>query len=147
MESSDRFEEAIERERLHTAADQGDLAEVQRLIAKGHPVDTFASALGWTPLHFAAVGGHLDVMKALLAAGADVDACEPRRNGNTPLRQVAGECTFAVAKALVDAGADPRIPGWMRLTALDEAARRTDFEGPAVRDCLLAAARRLDGGA
>ena len=68
-------------------------------------------------------------MQVLLEAGADVNASEEARIGNTPLREVAAECSLAVAKCLVDAGADPRIPGWMQLTALHKAEGRKDDQG------------------
>ena len=56
-------------------------------------------------------------MRVLVEAGADVNAHEEARIGNTPLREVADECSLAVATFLVDSGAHPRIPGWMQLTA------------------------------
>lgn len=59
-------------------------------------------------------------MNALLAVGADV---KPMMSviGNTPLREVAANCSYEVAKILIEAGADPTIPGWMQITALHQA--------------------------
>jgi hypothetical protein len=82
-------------------------------------------------------------MRVLLEAGADVNAHEEARIGNTPLRNVAGECSLAVATLLVDAGADPRIPGWMQLTALRKAEDRKDEEGQRVYALLKTVSDRL----
>ena len=84
-------------------------------------------------------------MRVLLEAGADVNAHEEARIGNTPLRDVAAECSLAVATFLVDSGADPRIPGWMQLTALHKAEGRKDDEGQRVYALLKSVADRLGG--
>ena len=72
-----------------------------------------------------------------------MNAHDEARIGNTPLREVAGRCSYEVAKLLVDAGADPRIPGWMQITALDESARRKEPEGVRVHELLWASAEKL----
>ena len=84
-------------------------------------------------------------MRALLEAGADVNANEEARIGNTPLRDVADKCSLPVARLLVDSGADPRIPGWMQLTALHKAGKRKDTEGQRVYALLKNVAHRLSG--
>ncbi len=61
---------------LHRAAQRGDLAGVQQLLAEGIPVDT-RSTRGDTALMLAAERGHTEIVQALLAARADVHA----RNG------------------------------------------------------------------
>jgi ankyrin repeat protein len=93
------------------------MARLRELLAEGRSPNAF-DEISKTPLHYAAESGHIDIMRVLLEAGADVNANEEARIGNTPLRGVADECSLAVAKFLVDSGADPRIPGWMQLTAL-----------------------------
>ena len=133
-------EDSFERERLHFAAADGDMARVLALIAEGAPLDAFDD-LGRTALHYAAERGHLDIMRALVDAGADVNAHDESRIGDTPLRSVAGNCSYAVAKLLVDAGADPSIPGWMQLTALDASRDRKKPEGKRVHDLLERAAK------
>jgi ankyrin repeat protein len=102
--------------------------------------------LSRTPFHYAAEKGNFEIMQILLDAGADVNAIDEPRIGNTPLRDVADECSLAVATFLVNAGADPRIPGWMQLTALDEAADRQDEEGRRVYALLKSVADRLNDG-
>lgn len=56
-------------EALHRAAEDGDLAEVQRLVAAGVPIDTDIE--GWTPLMEAADRAHVEVCRFLLEHGAN----------------------------------------------------------------------------
>ena len=132
----------FEREQLHFAAQHGDVAEVERLLKAGYQPNVFDD-LSRTPLHYAAERGHLQVMEVLIASGADVNAHDERTIGNTPLREVAGHCSYEVAKILIDASADPMIPGWMQITALHKARERTEPEGLRVRQLLEQAAERF----
>lgn len=128
-----QLEEEFERERLHWAVQRGDVEEVKRLVSLGDDPNAFDSSIhmGWTPLHYAVIDGHLEIMQLLLAAGADVNANDESVIGNTPLREVAENCSYEVAKLLIDAGADPTIPGWMQLTAIHVAQERKKPEGVA----------------
>jgi ankyrin repeat protein len=141
-EQRDDFDAQMEREQLHHAAQDGDLNRVRQLIAEGFSVNAFDDDVHWTPLHYAATKGHLDVMKALIEAGADVNAHDEARIGNTPLGEVAGNCSYEVAKVLIDGGADPRIPGWMQITALQHSAERKRPEGVRVHELLRQATDR-----
>jgi len=85
---------------------------------------------------------HVDVAQHLIEHGADVNARHEPSLGNTPLAEVAATCSHVIAKMLVDAGADPTIPGWMQLTALDRARKRKRGDGPAVYELLVRAAAR-----
>lgn len=142
MSDSDYLPDEFNRERLHFAAQDGDLDEVRQLLDEGYPPSDFDD-LGKTPLHYAAERGHVDVIKTLLAAGADVNAHDERVIGNTPLREIASNCSYEIAKMLIDAGADPTIPGWMQITALHQARERKRPEGVQVRQLLEDAAARL----
>ncbi|MFP4009912.1 MAG: hypothetical protein ACLFV6_18220, partial [Spirulinaceae cyanobacterium] len=70
--------------------------------------------------------------------------------GDTPLGHVAQECSLAMAKVLLDAGANPLIPGMMQLTPLDRAERRKRPDGRKVYELLLGVAQSrfhyYDGG-
>ncbi|MDB5296435.1 MAG: hypothetical protein JWO31_2418 [Phycisphaerales bacterium] len=130
----------LQREQLHRAARDGDLSRVEALLRAKYPVNRFDD-LGHTPLHYAVGGEHLEVIARLIRAGANVNAHDERTIGNTPLSDHADACSYEAAKLLVDAGADPTIPGWMQLTALDRARKRADAER--VRRLLSDAAERL----
>jgi ankyrin repeat protein len=129
----------FEREQLHFAAQDGDVNRLREVLARGHPVNAFDD-IGMTPLHYAARGEHYEAAEFLIRSGADVNAHDESRIGNTPLGQVAGECSLRMAHLLVDAGADPTIPGWMQLTALHRAENRKQGDGPQVYELLLKAA-------
>jgi ankyrin repeat protein len=139
----DELQDEFDQSDLHFAAQDGDLTRVQQLLADGRSPNAF-DEISKTPLHYAAEAGHIDIMRVLLEAGADVNAHEEARIGNTPLGEVAGNCSLAVATFLVDSGADPRIPGWMQLTALHKAEERKGHEGQRVHALLKTVADRLD---
>jgi ankyrin repeat protein len=83
-----------------------------------------------------------DAAEFLIEAGANVNANEEEKAGDTPLAAVAETCSLAMARILVEAGADPTIPGWMQLTALDRAERRNDPDAAAIQELLQGAAKR-----
>lgn len=129
-------------EQLHRAAADGDVERVHELLSASYDPNVFDD-LDWTPLHYAVEQEHLDVMRALIDAGANVNAHNEERIGNTVLREFADRCSYEVAKCLVEAGADPTIPGWMAITALDQARGRKKPEGVRVYELLLEQAKRL----
>lgn len=131
----------FQRERLHQAASAGDLARVNDLIERKYPLNRFDD-LRKTPLHYAVEDNRLEVVQRLIEAGANVNAHDERWNGNTPLSDNAGECTYEMAKVLVDAGADPTIRGWMQMNAIDRARKRKDANGRKIVRLLEEAARR-----
>ena len=130
------MDELNDNERLQLAAEDGDLEKVKRLVDSGADI-SFADELGMTALHYAAKGEHLPVMRFLIDAGADVNAHDEQRAGETPLGEVAQECSFEVAEILIEAGADPTIPGFMQITALHRAERRKKPEGQRVYQLML----------
>jgi ankyrin repeat protein len=127
---------------LHHAAQRGDIDAVKEFLARGSDINAF-DEISFTPLHHAAKEGHLDLVKVLLEAGADVNAHEEARIGNTPLGDIAGNCSLETARVLIAAGADPTIRGWMQLSALDRAQDRKKAEGRRVYELLVEAARRF----
>jgi ankyrin repeat protein len=66
---------------LHDAVQQGNLAEVKRLLDAGHDVNA-ADEGGATPLHVAAFQGDHDMVQLLLGRGADRSARDA--DGDTP---------------------------------------------------------------
>lgn len=121
---------------LMEAAANGDVAQVERLIKQGEPVNAVTDQ--GTALTRAAAGGHREVVRRLLIAGADpnlgVDQGQPSplhymvaagdtqsmralilsgaaldhpdANGLTPLALAARNGSLSVAKVLIQAGAN-----------------------------------------
>lgn len=98
---------------LMLAALKGLTEICQQLIELGADVNK----PGWTPLHYAASNGHLSVMALLLDHHAYIDAASP--NGTTPLMMAARYGSFAAAKLLLEAGADPSLKNDLGLSAVD----------------------------
>jgi ankyrin repeat protein len=138
------FLKQFQREQLHQAAQDGDLARVNELIERKYPVNRFDD-LGKTPLHYAVQENRLDVVKRLIEAGANVNAHDERVIGNTPLSDCARECTYEMARLLIDAGADPTIRGWMQMNALNCARQRKDANARKIIRLLEQAAARALG--
>lgn len=113
---------------LHDAAYSGNLSLLCSLIENGLSINQF-DELGWTPLHAAAYAEHYHIVEFLLKNGADVNAHDERKIGETPLGEISSTCSYKMAELLVKAGADPCIPGWMGITALDRARKRKKPEG------------------
>lgn len=130
-----------EQEKLHFAIRKGDLKEAQNLIDQGYDINGFDME-GNTPLLYAASENNLDAVKFLLDLGADVNAHDEEKIAETPLGQVAQNCTYEMARTLIDAGADPTIPGWMQITALDRAEERKKPEGVRVYELLKKASKK-----
>lgn len=107
---------------LHCAAQRGDIGMLDFLLKNGGAefIDQFDS-MSLTPLAWAAKEKKILAMKLLIDAGADVNAVNEPRIGNTALREVVGDGDVEVIKTLLQAGADPNIPGWMQLTAIHKA--------------------------
>jgi hypothetical protein len=137
----DWYEKKHKKERLHFAASLGGIEEIKALLDEGFPINTFDD-LGHTPLHCAAIGGHIEAVRYLIKAGADVNAHDEEKIGETPLGTVAANCSFPMAKVLVDAGADPTILGFMCNSALDRSAARKKGEGERVHKLLVDTVKR-----
>jgi ankyrin repeat protein len=128
-------------EQLHFAAQDGDLSRVEQFIKAGSDVNAFDD-IGKTALHYAAEKEHFEVVTYLLAHGANVNAHHEPTISNTPLADIAANCSLKMAELLVDAGADPTIEGWMGLNALHHAKERKKAEGERVYELLARIARR-----
>lgn len=111
---------------LMTAARQGDVAAVSRLIAAGADVNA-ANAGGATALMFATLSGDPLVTSLLVRAGARTDS--KAKLGWTALALAAVKGYTDVGEVLLDAGADQGARDAYGWTALMRAAdrRRVDF--------------------
>jgi ankyrin repeat protein len=128
MRTSESLDDWMERTRLHSAAEDGDLGEVKRLVSSGHSVHAF-DELSFTPLHYAVRGEHYKVAVFLLEAGANVNAHDHEKAGETALGVAARGEYPEIVELLLRHGASPDIPGWMGVTARERARSRTDEDG------------------
>jgi ankyrin repeat protein len=91
---------------LADAAQQGDLATVNRLLASGTDANE-PQVDGTTALHWAAEDEDLGLVNALLRAGADPNL--RNRVGAPPILAAATNGNAEILEALLAAGADPNI--------------------------------------
>ena len=84
----------------------GTLSDVQSMLKANPDLRASWHSSGWAPLHFAAFGGNVPVADFLIARGAHVD--ERARNGfrNGPLAVALLSGQLAMAKLLIERGAD-----------------------------------------
>lgn len=106
---------------LVTAARNGELAVVQRLLADGAAADAIGRD-GITALHAATFAADVAIVDALLAAGADPDAADD--DGATALHIAATFGLEPIARALLAAGADPTIVDDFGRTPADAATEQ-----------------------
>ena len=119
-----RQSDALRRDAMWWAAAEGRSDEVERLAARGEPLDT-ADIDGETPLHAALRQGRMQTAALLLARGADAN--RPARHGVTPLQLAAAGGHAELTALLLRAGADPNAQDRFGRTALYEAAQRGDL--------------------
>jgi ankyrin repeat protein len=112
---------------LHRAAEENDLVMVDFFIDRGCPktLETF-DYISRTPLIWASAYGHTNVVARLLSTGANPNAHDERRIGNTALREAVRGGHIEVVSLLLHAGGDPTIPGWMAISAVDQAYSEID---------------------
>ena len=134
-----QIDKLFDAEQLHDAARIGDVRQIEQLISGGRDPSAF-DMLGNTPLHYAAEGEHFDAVRVLLSHGANVNACDEKSAGDSPIAYVAQTCSLEMAKLLLDAGADPILPGSMQINAIYRAKQRKRGNGPRVYElmCLRA---------
>ena len=91
---------------LHAAAQQGDLAAVERLAASRASLEV-RDALGRTPLHVATFAKQRDVIRALAKAGAELGALENDRYDAVTIASVADD--EETLRVLLAAGASAKL--------------------------------------
>lgn len=107
---------------LHDAAQHGDLEMVDFFLDHECPatLEQF-DYISNTPLIRAADNGRTEVVVRLLAARVNPNAHDEERIGNTAARQAVRGGHTEIVSLLLRAGADPTIPGWMAISAVDQA--------------------------
>lgn len=107
---------------LHRAAQNGDLPMVDFFLNYECPttLEQF-DYISNTPLIRAADNGRTEVVDRLLAARANPNAHDESRVGNTAIREAVRGGHVEIVSLLLRAGADPTIPGWMGISAVDQA--------------------------
>ncbi|XP_031768699.2 tonsoku-like protein [Galleria mellonella] len=104
---------------LHVACISGNKLLVERLIAKGHPVNVRDNA-GWMPLHEACIHGHIEIANILINNGGTVnDRGGSNCDGITPLYDAASNGHLEVVQLLLDKGALPTLKTDFGETPLD----------------------------
>lgn len=100
-----REDERVKRasKELYNASENGDLVNVQRLLAVGADPN-FSNGFS-SVLRKASELGYVEIVKALVAAGADIDKTD-FHFGKPPLTVAIENGRFDVVKALIAAGAD-----------------------------------------
>ncbi|MEO8057402.1 MAG: ankyrin repeat domain-containing protein [Burkholderiales bacterium] len=91
---------------LHAAAQQGDLAQVQRLAASRAAVE-MRDANGRTPLHVATFAKQREVIRALAKAGAELGALDNDRYDAVTIASVADD--EEALRVLLAAGASAKL--------------------------------------
>src|SRR5262245_12927462 len=83
---------------LHAAAAKGDVAEIEKLVKSGAPIDP-RDGRARTPLHVAAFMQKPDAARALMRLGADANALEAQKYDivtRSEERRVGKECREGV---------------------------------------------------
>lgn len=104
---------------FHEAANAGRLDIIRLFLdIDGRDFLNQFNDLYYSPLIAAVVGGHVNVARELLLAGSDPNAWDEPCVGFTALDQAVLSNRLDLIQLLIDAGADPSIPTWMHMTAL-----------------------------
>ena len=110
------------------AAALGEVAHLSEILRADPGAASARSGDGMGALHLAAYFGRTDAVHALLDAGADANVEAAHASRVRPIHSPAAGSHAAVARALLEAGADPdarQAGGW---TALQASAKRGDIE-------------------
>ena len=107
---------------LHRAAQDGDTEMVDFFLDHDCPttLEQF-DHIQQTPLIRAADNGHADVVIRLLAARVNPNTHDEEGVGDTAIREAVRGGHKDIVSLLLKAGADPTIPGWMAISAVDQA--------------------------
>lgn len=110
---------------LFRAAEQGDTAAIQRLLADGAPINA-QDEQGRTAVLIATHARQTDAVRTLIEAGADINIRDQR--SDNVLLYAGAEGLLDILRLAIVAGADTRITNRFGGTALIPAAERGHVE-------------------
>ncbi len=110
---------------LHTAARDGHVPAIERLLAEGLPIDA-RDADGRTPVMAATVARQIAAVRALVDAEADVDIRDNRLDN--PFLYAGAEGLLDILRIVNEAGADPSLTNRFGGVALIPASERGHVE-------------------
>ena len=113
---------------IFEAAATGRQSDVEkRLQENPEAINSFASD-GFTPLGLATFFGHLELVKYLLEKSADVNLAARNSMKTTPLHSAAARRRTAIARILLEGGAEVNARQTSGVTALHSAAHNGNLE-------------------
>lgn len=102
---TENVEMIFDRPELISAAENGDMNTINRIIQEGGDLDILDTGQDkYTAIHFAAWDGQNEVLKALIDAGANPDILGT--DSRTPIHLAAANGRAEAVKLLIDAGVD-----------------------------------------
>jgi len=146
---------------VHVSAATSNLGRLRAALDSGQPVDSLNPDRA-TPLMYGSFAGSMDIVTELIQRGADVRACDQvchqnpslstpttptndrqtrthtrhSQTGFTPLHYCANKGSVDVARALIQAGADPCARDNVRMSPQQKPARCTLTDTVCARVCL-----------
>jgi len=103
--NTENVEMIFDRPELISAAENGDMGTVNRIIQEGGDLDILDTGQDkYTAIHYAAWDGQNEVLKALIDAGANPDILGT--DSRTPIHLAAANGRAEAVKLLIDAGVD-----------------------------------------
>ena len=128
---------AIDNIAMHKAADTGDVASVERLLAGGVSVNEIAlySSDSCTPLHSASKKGKAEVVSLLLQNGARINGTD--KYEETALHKASNRGQLACVRTLLASGARIDLKNMSGSTALHQACQVASSQHTNIVEALL----------
>ena len=101
-------EDAVDYKKVHSAVRWNrPIPEIKALMTNAAALNCVDSSNGNCPIHIASQNGHFDIVELLIKMKCKLD--EVNCKGNTALHMALEYDYYAVARALIDAGADANL--------------------------------------
>jgi len=126
---------------IHDAIENGDLSQVQAIVADNPDQVNEKDPGNNTPLHLAAIGGNKDIVEFLIESGADINMGD--NENSPPVVNAALGGHFEIVKLMLDKGASPTLADDNDMTPLHFAAMGGDTR---IIELLLARGADVDAG-